>query len=77
MYSDVVKILKYDKDDKSINMKTFKFVMMVSGSAKGDVKANSKKEALQMLVRGEWNDIDIDIEDIIEVEHLTREINNK
>lgn len=54
-------------------MKTFKFVMRVSGSANGNVKANSKKEALEMLMSGQWNDIDIDVEDIIEVEHLIEE----
>ena len=52
-------------------MKTFNFVMMVAGSAKGTVKANSKKEALKTINAGQWDDIDIDIEDIIEIEHLT------
>jgi len=53
-------------------MKTFNFIMRVVGSAKGTVKANSKKEALETINAGQWDDIDIDIEDIIEIEHLTK-----
>ena len=52
-------------------MKTFNFVIRVSGSAKGNVKANSKQEALEMIKGGQWDDIDIDVEDIIEIENLT------
>lgn len=46
---------------------------MVVGSAKGNVKANSKQEALEMVRGGQWDDIDIDVEDVIDVEHLTEE----
>jgi len=58
-------------------MKTFNFIMRVAGSAKGTVIANSKKEALKIIEEGQWNDIDIDVEDIIEVEHLTEKQNKK
>ena len=52
-------------------MKDFNFVIRISGSAKGNVKANSKKEALELINGGQWDNIDIDVEDIIEVEYLT------
>jgi len=54
-------------------MKTFDFVIRVAGSAKGTVKANSKKEALEMINAGQWEDIDIDVEDVIDVKHLAEE----
>jgi hypothetical protein len=44
--------------------------MRISGSAKGTVKASNLKEARKAIEEGQWDDIDIDIEDIIEVEHL-------
>lgn len=52
-------------------METYNFVMRIEGSAKGTVKANSKKEAKEMIKVGQWDDIDVDVEDIIEIEHLT------
>lgn len=54
-------------------MKMFTFVMRVSGSAKGNIKANSRKEALEKINTGQWDDIDIDVEDIIDVENLKEE----
>jgi len=54
-------------------METFNFVMRIAGSAKGNVKANSKKEAKKMIEEGQWDDIDIDVEDVIEIEHLTED----
>jgi len=47
--------------------------MRIEGSAKGTVKANSKKEALEMINDGQWDDIDIDVEDVIDVERLIEE----
>ena len=32
--------------------------------------AKDKKEAEELIQGGQWNDIDIDVEDVIEVEHL-------
>ena len=52
-------------------MKDFNFVIRISGSAKGNVKASSKKEALELINGGQWDDIDIDVEDIIDFEYLT------
>ena len=46
-------------------MKTFNFVMRVSGSAKGTVKANNIKEARKAIEEGQWADIDIDVEDVM------------
>ena len=54
-------------------MKDFNFVIRISGSAKGNVKANSKKEALELINGGQWDDIDIDVEDIIDFEYLTEQ----
>ena len=51
-------------------MKTYNFVITVSGSAKGNVKANSKNEALKKINGGQWDDIDIDVEDVSGVEYL-------
>jgi len=55
-----------------IKMEIFNFVMRITGSAKGTVKANSKKEAKEMIEGGQWYDIDIDVEDIIEIEDITK-----
>lgn len=52
-------------------MKIYNFVMRIEGSAKGTVKANSKKEAEKKIDAGQWDDIDIDIEDIITVENIS------
>ena len=51
-------------------MKTYNFIMRVLGSAKGTVNAKSEKEARRMIEAGQWDDIDIDIEDVVDVENL-------
>jgi D-alanine-D-alanine ligase-like ATP-grasp enzyme len=58
-------------------MKTYNFVMRVSGSAKGTVKANNIKEARKAIEEGQWDDIDINVEDVIEVEHLAEKQNKR
>lgn len=58
-------------------MKDFKFVIRVSGSAKGSIKAHSKKEAIEMINAGQWDDIDIDVEDVIEIEHVSEDQTNQ
>lgn len=45
----------------------------IIGSAKGTVIANSKKEAEEKIMSGQWDDIDIDVEDIINIEHLKKQ----
>lgn len=54
-------------------MKNFNFVMRILGSAKGIVRANNLKEARKAIEEGQWDDIDIDVEDIIEIEHLAEQ----
>jgi len=51
-------------------MKMYDFVIRVEGSAKGTVKANTKKEAEKLIQGGQWEDIDIDVEDVITIERL-------
>ena len=36
-------------EKQGFKMETFNFVMRIAGSAKGNVKANSKKEAKKMI----------------------------
>lgn len=51
-------------------MRTYNFTMRIDGSARGTVKANTKKEAEDRIRAGEWDDIDIDVEDIFEIESV-------
>jgi hypothetical protein len=46
-------------------------------NAKGNVIAKDKKEAEKLIQGGQWNDIDIDVEDVITVEHLKESLNDK
>lgn len=58
---------------RNFNM-NFDFTIRVSGSAKGTVIAKDKKEAKELIQGGQWEEIDIDVEDVIEVEHLKESI---
>jgi len=54
-------------------MNTYKFVMRVEGSAKGTVKAGSKEEAKKLIEEGQWEELEFDPEDIIEIERIVKQ----
>lgn len=51
---------------------TYNFGINVVCSAKGSVNANSREEAIKLINGGQWDDIDIDVEDITGFEFVTR-----
>lgn len=53
-------------------MKIFNFTISVTGSAKGTVMANSEEEACKLIHGGQWEDIDIDVEDVTALQQLAR-----
>lgn len=56
---------------KEQNLKEYKFTMRVDASASGNVFAKSAEDARKRIKAGEWDDIDIDVEDVMEIESVT------
>ena len=50
----------------------YTFRAVVSGSMKGTVDAKSKKEAIELIEAGQWDDVDIDVENVIEIEYVKK-----
>jgi len=50
--------------------KVYRVVFRLMGSAVADVKAKSKEDAKAHIRGGCWDDIDIDVEDIIDIEDV-------
>jgi len=54
-------------------MAVYNFRMRIEGYANGTVIADSKEKAKKALEEGQWDDIDIDVEDIIDIESVSKQ----